>query len=78
MASVKPLILVVEDDPKTVQTVRLYLEHAGYAVVASGDGREALARAQAEPRPDLVVLDLMLPGTFEVLVLDPSAKAGAK
>jgi DNA-binding response OmpR family regulator len=68
MASVKPLILVVEDDPKTVQSVRLYLEHAGYAVIASGDGREALARAQDEPRPDLVVLDLMLPGLdgFEV------------
>jgi DNA-binding response OmpR family regulator len=68
MASVKPLILVVEDDPKTVLSVRLYLEHAGYAVVASADGREALARAQDEPRPDLVVLDLMLPGLdgFEV------------
>ena len=62
MPSAKPLILVVDDDPKTVASVRLYLEHGGCAVISAGDGREALGRAATEPRPDLVVLDLMLPG----------------
>jgi DNA-binding response OmpR family regulator len=55
-------ILVVDDDPKTVAAVRLYLEHAGFEVVPASDGRQALALALAEPPPDLIVLDLMLPG----------------
>ena len=54
-------ILVVDDDPKTVAALRLYLEHAGYEVAAATDGRQALARARAAPPPDLIVLDLMLP-----------------
>jgi DNA-binding response OmpR family regulator len=54
-------ILVVDDDAKTVASVRLYLEHAGYDVDTAGDGRAALARARTEPAPDLVVLDRMLP-----------------
>ena len=57
----KARILVVDDDAKTVASVRLYLEHAGYAVDAAADGRAALERARASPRPDLVVLDRMLP-----------------
>jgi DNA-binding response OmpR family regulator len=54
-------ILVVEDDAKTLAAVRLYLEHGGYAVDVAEDGPTALARARAK-RPDLVVLDRMLPG----------------
>jgi DNA-binding response OmpR family regulator len=54
-------ILVVDDDAKTVASVRLYLEHAGYEVDTAGDGRAALDRARADPPPDLVVLDRMLP-----------------
>ncbi len=57
----KTRVLIVEDDPKTSGLVRLYLEHAGYAVSAAGDGREALRLAKSDPRPDLVVLDVMLP-----------------
>ncbi|MDP9458556.1 MAG: response regulator transcription factor [Actinomycetota bacterium] len=56
----KRTILVVDDEPKLVKVVREYLEHDGYRVVVAGDGREALARFQ-EARPDLIVLDLMLP-----------------
>ena len=56
-----PSILVVEDDPKTRQTLILYLEHAGFAVRAVGDGVAALAEAE-RARPDLAVLDRMLPG----------------
>jgi DNA-binding response OmpR family regulator len=54
-------ILVVEDEPKIATLVRDYLEHAGFEVVTSGDGERALAEAR-RMRPDLVVLDLGLPG----------------
>ena len=57
----KARILVVDDDAKTVASVRLYLEHAGYQVDTAADGRAGLERARAEPTPDLVVLDRMLP-----------------
>lgn len=54
-------ILVVDDEPKIVQLVRDYLERAGFAVSSARDGTEALMRAHSE-RPDLIVLDLGLPG----------------
>ncbi|MER6161452.1 response regulator transcription factor [Streptomyces sp. NPDC001868] len=54
-------VLVVDDDPTVAEVVAGYLDRAGYAVDRAGDGPAALARA-AERRPDLVVLDLMLPG----------------
>ncbi|MFR9722944.1 response regulator transcription factor [Streptomyces sp. MS19] len=54
-------ILVVEDDPTVAEVVAGYLRRAGFAVDRAGDGHTALARAAACP-PDLVVLDLMLPG----------------
>jgi two-component system alkaline phosphatase synthesis response regulator PhoP len=54
-------ILVVDDEPKILQIARDYLENAGYHVIEAGDGGKALQRAQSE-RPDLVVLDLGLPG----------------
>jgi DNA-binding response OmpR family regulator len=60
-AVAKSRILVVDDDAKTVAAVRLYLEHAGYLVDTAADGLAALERARAEPAPDLVVLDRMLP-----------------
>ncbi len=56
----KRTILVVDDEPKLVAVVREYLEHDGYRVVSAQDGREALDRFPWA-RPDLVVLDLMLP-----------------
>ena len=54
-------ILVVDDDEKIVELVRVYLEKDGYRVLTSLDGLEALSLIR-EKRPDLVVLDLMLPG----------------
>jgi two-component system response regulator ResD len=53
-------VLVVEDDPTVREVVVRYLEHAGMAVTAVGDGESALSEAAAS-WPDLVVLDLMLP-----------------
>jgi DNA-binding response OmpR family regulator len=55
------LILVVEDEMKIARLVRDYLEHAGFDVIVTGDGDTALASARGT-KPDLVVLDLGLPG----------------
>jgi DNA-binding response OmpR family regulator len=54
-------ILVVEDDRTVAEVVTRYLEREGFVVESVGDGNEALARADAQ-LPDLVVLDIMLPG----------------
>ena len=54
-------ILIVDDEPKITRLVRDYLENAGIAVTVARDGREARKRARTE-RPDLIVLDLGLPG----------------
>src|SRR5215813_477922 len=53
-------ILIVDDDHKTVDLLRLYLERDGYQVLAAHDGRQALELTR-QRRPDLIVLDLMLP-----------------
>jgi DNA-binding response OmpR family regulator len=54
-------ILVVEDETKIARLVRDYLEHAGFEVIVAGDGGAALSAARGS-RPDLIVLDLGLPG----------------
>jgi len=53
-------VLVVDDDAKTVELVKLYLNRDGYKVLVAYDGVEALRLAR-QSHPDLVVLDLMLP-----------------
>ncbi|MCW2876952.1 MAG: DNA-binding response regulator [Sphaerisporangium sp.] len=60
-ATPRPRILVVDDDPTVAEVVVKYLERDGHMVESVGDGAEALRRALANP-PDLLVLDLMLPG----------------
>jgi DNA-binding response OmpR family regulator len=54
-------VLVVDDEPTIAEVVARYLERAGYRTAVAHDGDEALACADRR-RPDLVVLDLMLPG----------------
>jgi DNA-binding response OmpR family regulator len=54
-------ILVVDDDATVAEVLSRYLEREGFAVETVGDGEQALARA-VDTLPDLVVLDLMLPG----------------
>ncbi len=54
-------VLVVDDEPTISEVLARYLERAGYRTQVAGDGAQALASA-ASQRPDLVVLDLMLPG----------------
>jgi DNA-binding response OmpR family regulator len=60
-------VLLVDDDPKIRELLRLYIEREGHRTVAAADGEMALASALRQ-RPDLVVLDVMLPGLdgFEV------------
>jgi two-component system, OmpR family, alkaline phosphatase synthesis response regulator PhoP len=54
-------ILVVDDEPKIVQIARDYLERAGFRVLAAGDGSAVLPMVRSA-KPDLIVLDLVLPG----------------
>ena len=54
-------VLIVEDDPVVVETLTTYLEHAGFDVIATGDGADGLARAQS-PDVAMVILDWMVPG----------------
>ena len=54
-------VLVVDDEPQILQLVRDYLEHGGFTVVTAAEGSTAL-RVAATQHPDLVILDLALPG----------------
>src|SRR5437763_245274 len=67
-ASEPQRILVVDDEPDITALVAYHLAKEGYRVTTAGTGADAL-RAAREERPDMVVLDLMLPGHsgFEVL-----------
>ena len=59
-------ILVVDDEPHIVEVVQDYLKQAGYRVLTARDGQTALTLARHE-HPDLIVLDLMLPGGLDGL-----------
>jgi DNA-binding response OmpR family regulator len=61
VAEEPPAVLVVDDEPTIREVVARYLERAGYRATLAGDGYEAIALSARE-RPDLVVLDIMLPG----------------
>jgi len=54
-------VLVIEDEKRIAHWVRTYFEQAGFQVLQTFDGREGLSLARSE-RPDLIILDLMLPG----------------
>ena len=60
VASGPKRILVVDDESAILQTLRFNLERNGYAVATAGDGRTAITLAASE-RPDLIIMDIMLP-----------------
>lgn len=75
----RPLILSVDDESDVTELVRFHLARAGCEVMTADNGRDAL-RAVAERRPDLILLDLMLPdidgfGVCEILRRDPATAA---
>jgi len=56
----KETILVIDDEVKIIEVIKLYLENEGYTVIQATSGIEALKK-QSEFNPDLLILDLMLP-----------------
>ena len=71
----RPYILVVDDDPNISRLEQLYLEKEGYEVRVAADGNEAIDVFRKLP-PDLVLLDVMLPGTDGYEVLKAVRKSG--
>ena len=63
-----PRILVVDDDPTNLEVLRVRLSAQGYEVVTAVDGEDALRRAR-ELKPDLVLLDVMMPKLDGISVL---------
>ena len=57
----KPLVLIVEDEPPLVEVLRYNFQSAGFDTLTTMDGEEALIMVEEES-PDLIVLDWMLPG----------------
>ena len=77
--TVRPTILIVDDEPLMRTMIRTMLTRAGYAVDTAGSGREALDKAK-QTRPDLITLDYMMPDlsgleVLEQLSLDPATAA---
>ena len=70
------VVLVVDDEPMIREVVSNYLEHDGYEVIQAADGAEAITRWDTA-KPDLVLLDIMLPGVSGLDVLRHIRKGGA-
>ena len=62
-------VLLVDDDPDIVDSMKALLESSGYEVLTASDGNAGLAVAEQE-QPDLIVLDMMLPKRSGFLVLE--------
>ena len=78
-ATVKPKVLIIEDEPHIVLSLELLLQRAGYDTASATDGEEGWALVQ-RLRPDVVLLDLMLPrrNGYEVcraIKADPGLRA---
>lgn len=65
----KPIILVVDDDTNLTQLYEAALTARGYRVLVANNGEEALAAAERE-KPDLILLDIMMPSIHGLHVLD--------
>ena len=62
-------ILIVDDDPEIVESVKIALQSEGYTVFYARDGNQGLALAERE-NPDLIILDMMMPKRSGFLVLE--------
>lgn len=63
------VILLVDDDPEIVESMRTVLENKGYRIIVARDGNSGLTMAERE-NPDLIVLDMMMPKKSGFLVLE--------
>lgn len=54
-------VLIVDDEPMTLEIAKLSLEIAGWTIITADNGNEALERAEAE-QPDAILMDVMMPG----------------
>src|SRR6202453_1586608 len=68
-------ILLIDDDAEIVQSMKVVLESRGYTVVTAADGNAGLAAAEQE-KPDLVVVDMMMPKKSGFLVLEKLKSSG--
>jgi DNA-binding response OmpR family regulator len=68
-ASSTKRVLLVDDDPEIIDTIRYALEAKGYQLFIARDGNQGLAMAESE-NPDLVILDMMMPKRSGFLVLE--------
>ena len=66
-------VLVVDDDPEIVESMRTVLQAKGYNILVARDGNQGQALAEKE-RPDLVILDMMMPKRSGFLVLEKLKK----
>src|SRR5262245_29468624 len=62
-------VLLVDDDPEIIDTIRYALESRGFQIFIARDGNQGLAMAESE-NPDLVILDMMMPKRSGFLVLE--------
>ncbi len=72
MTTMKASILIVDDEETIRSLVKRIMQDAGYDVITAANGEEALSilSQQKEPNPDLVILDIMMPGISGLEVLD--------
>ncbi|MFN3191672.1 MAG: response regulator transcription factor [Aureliella sp.] len=70
-----PSVLIVDDDPEVVESVRYALESNGFAVSVARDGNQGLALAETK-KPDLLILDMMMPKRSGFLVLEQLRRDG--
>jgi DNA-binding response OmpR family regulator len=68
-ATARKRVLLVDDDPEIIDTIRYALESKGYQIFIARDGNQGLAMAERED-PDLVILDMMMPKRSGFLVLE--------
>jgi len=69
MSDVREHILVVDDEPDTLELLGALLEHAGYSVETAGNGQACLEQVKVR-RPDLIILDIMMPDMDGLEVCD--------
>lgn len=70
-------ILVAEDEPMLLKTIELKLKKEGYEVIATGDGRDAIARIEKD-NPDLVISNIMMPYASGLEVVSLVKQPGRK